>query len=347
MTLILECMAWIVVVGRLLVVPVFAWRGVNSLSLSGIASPLIWAAALVVAQKGYYNAGFLLGFLEVLAEVFLGVTILGWGSGIQYYLLTLLLFVLIYPARHDATRLITPILLCSLYVMLNLYSGRVTPVVVLDPAAHQLLSSLNTVAVFLGLSVFAYRYGTAVRMVEQRLREANVRLDLLAATDPLTKLLNRRGIRRRIEAEMGRLRRDGNAFALVMSDVDDFKSFNDRHGHDCGDFTLVTIADSVSGCLRKRDRVARWGGEEFLLLLPDTNLEEAGAAAEGIRAMVERSSVLYEGNEVSITMTFGVTVCDSPESIDECIKRADRALYAAKREGRNRVALAKGVSAQE
>jgi diguanylate cyclase (GGDEF)-like protein len=235
---------------------------------------------------------------------------------------------------------ITPILLCSLYLALNLYSRVVTPAVLLDPAPLHLVNCLNVTIIFMVLSVFAHKYRVAVRSAERSLREANHRLDLLAATDPLTGLLNRRDMRRRISDEMRRLRRGGDPFVLVMSDIDNFKSFNDRHGHDCGDFALVSVASLLRSCLRKQDHVARWGGEEFLLLLPGTSLDEGASVAERIRVTIEEASLLYEGSGLSITMTFGVAVCDRPQSAEDCIRAADRALYAAKREAGNCVILA-------
>ena len=346
-SLVLDCMAWIAVFGHLLLIPLFAVLGVQRLALSCAMSSLIWVAVLVLNRKGHHDAAFLVGFLQVLGQAFHGVEALGWGSGFQYYLLPTVLFVLIHPTWRDISRLITPILLCALYLALNLYSRVVAPGVILDPAPLHLVNCLNIVVIFLVLSVFAHKYRVAVRSAERSLQEANRRLDLLAATDPLTGLLNRRDMRRRINDEMGRLRIGGEPFVLVMSDIDNFKSFNDRHGHDCGDFALVSVANLLRKCLRKRDHVARWGGEEFLLLLPGTDLDEGAAVAERVRATIEAASLLYEGSGLSITMTFGVAVCDRPQSVEDCVRAADRALYVAKREARNCVILAGHEAAPE
>jgi diguanylate cyclase (GGDEF)-like protein len=140
-----------------------------------------------------------------------------------------------------------------------------------------------------------------------------------------------------MESEYARVRRNGGRFAVILTDIDYFKRVNDSFGHDCGDFVLREVAARLSASLREQDAASRWGGEEFLVLLPETSMIGAIDAAERMRRMIELGSICYCGNDLAITMTFGVTVCSGADSIDQCINRADLALYDGKREGRNRV----------
>lgn len=120
-----------------------------------------------------------------------------------------------------------------------------------------------------------------------------------------------------------------------MSDIDGFKQFNDNYGHDCGDYVLKEIASLLQGSVRKQDVVSRWGGEEFLFLLPETGSEGAVKTAEKIRKKIEAKKFHYKGLDLHITLTFGVTSCGWEEDSGEAIKRADTALLLGKNKGKN------------
>jgi diguanylate cyclase (GGDEF)-like protein len=122
--------------------------------------------------------------------------------------------------------------------------------------------------------------------------------------------------------------------------LDYFKSINDTHGHDAGDQALIEIAEQLRGALRAQDLVARWGGEEFLVLLPDTDLEGGLVVAETLREGVAARTLTIGGQTVHLTLSLGVARCATGQTYNECIKAADRALYRAKVQGRNRVVAA-------
>jgi diguanylate cyclase (GGDEF)-like protein len=123
-----------------------------------------------------------------------------------------------------------------------------------------------------------------------------------------------------------------------MADLDHFKAVNDNEGHDAGDAALVHVTRVWSSCLRSADLLARYGGEEFTLILPETSLAEAGAIVERMRSLLEATPLVWEGRELRLTASFGVTAA-GPEtrSPDLLVRRADQALYRAKERGRNRV----------
>ncbi|WP_240308084.1 sensor domain-containing diguanylate cyclase [Thiohalospira halophila] len=168
--------------------------------------------------------------------------------------------------------------------------------------------------------------------MERQLRE-------MAVTDPLTGLANRLRFEQTLEAELERSLRYDNPLSLVMFDIDHFKAVNDTHGHEAGDDVLRTLADCVNNQLRRSDALARWGGEEFLVLAPQVGAAEAAALAEKLRAAVAAQDF---GLSDPVTASFGVAERAPGDTPKRLIRRADDALYAAKETGRNRVEVADG-----
>lgn len=174
----------------------------------------------------------------------------------------------------------------------------------------------------------------------QRLKEAYEQLEIVATTDMLTKLMNRREMLKRIEHERARHVRNKQPFAIAVADIDYFKKVNDTYGHECGDLVLMSVANILQAGVRGQDCVGRWGGEEFLIMLPDTGVEGAALLAERLRYKVEDSAVAYGHARVRVTLTFGICVYDGTRDLNEVISGADTALYEGKQNGRNRVVVA-------
>lgn len=165
------------------------------------------------------------------------------------------------------------------------------------------------------------------------------RLELISKTDPLTGLYNRRCIMEKLENEFINYKKNKKKFSLIIADIDYFKKINDSFGHDCGDQVLKIVAENLQNVIQKQGFVSRWGGEEFLMLLPETQIQNAFILADKIRKIIKKEIIEYNGIKVSITLTLGVTVNKDYEMIDDTIKRADDALYKGKGQGRNRVVL--------
>jgi diguanylate cyclase (GGDEF)-like protein len=159
----------------------------------------------------------------------------------------------------------------------------------------------------------------------------------LATTDFLTGMVNRRAFFDQVEAARMLARRLCQPVALMMIDIDHFKDLNDRFGHATGDEALVVFADSARQTLREHDILGRLGGEEFALAMPGTGLEGALLAAERLRVAVTEAHVPTSGNPYTMTVSIGVVLVDPNEPLTVALARADHALYAAKRSGRNRV----------
>ncbi len=173
----------------------------------------------------------------------------------------------------------------------------------------------------------------------ERLNEAIEQLHMAAMTDSLTGLGNRRYMSTKIQEEMVRFRRSQRAFSIILADIDHFKQVNDEHGHECGDGVLRHVSDILRVGVREQDHVARWGGEEFLLLLPETPADGALLVAEKLRVAIAESQAVCLGRDIRVTMTFGVTAYDESGSMDGAIRQADHALYLGKQRGRNRTVV--------
>lgn len=159
-----------------------------------------------------------------------------------------------------------------------------------------------------------------------------------ARTDELTSLANRREIQHRLDAEFSRYQRSGHHFSIALIDLDLFKGINDQYGHHAGDETLKTFSALTRRIIRQSDVAARWGGEEFLLLLPDTSLLQALALAERLRSEVENTDFMFHGQRLPVSISAGVCSIAKAGSVDELLKQADIHLYSAKEAGRNRIA---------
>ncbi|SMP62492.1 GGDEF domain-containing protein [Anoxynatronum buryatiense] len=173
-----------------------------------------------------------------------------------------------------------------------------------------------------------------VRHYTQAYEETHQQLEQAMITDKLTGLYNRSKTEEVLEMEMERYRRSGNAFSIIMIDVDHFKTINDTFGHPVGDEVLVQFAWLMKSNVRKLDTTGRWGGEEFMVILPETVLSQAGQVGEKIRHAIEQD---LQVEDRQVTVSAGVAVVQSADTVPSLVNRADQALYQAKDAGRNQV----------
>jgi diguanylate cyclase (GGDEF)-like protein len=193
-------------------------------------------------------------------------------------------------------------------------------------------------------------YHALVKRTDRLLREKNQlqtelhnlsrSLDLATRVDPMTGLVNRRAIMEMIEQEFSRANRHQRFTSIIMADLDYFRKLNERYGFNICDDVLVEVSRVLRGCLRSEDICARWGGEEFLLLLPETHLNGALAVASKIRESVAMTEFKVNKPGIQLTISLGVCEYHPDQDIFEAISRADRALLQAKQEGRNRAVIA-------
>ena len=181
--------------------------------------------------------------------------------------------------------------------------------------------------------------GARILKLEEQLIEAHHKMEVLAMHDGLTGLFNRRAIEQHAEAELDLAKRKGRSLSILLLDIDHFKSINDQYGHKVGDDTLRQLAKILIENLRQYDRAGRWGGEEFIVILPDTQLSEAAIVAERLRVRVEETKLSLEARgQFSMQISAGVASASGHyPSLARLIDATDQALYQAKQTGRNRV----------
>jgi len=182
-----------------------------------------------------------------------------------------------------------------------------------------------------------YNLANTIRQLEA----SKAALAIQATTDPLTGLRNRRSFFEKAEEQVALFRRYKSELSLMMIDIDHFKTINDTHGHDAGDEVLKHLANVLTSMVRQVDVLARLGGEEFAVLLPDTKRLGAAVLAERTRAAIEKSPFTYHGQNIALTASIGVASisAEGVNSIGELVRIADHRLYLAKDAGRNRICV--------
>lgn len=322
-------------------IPLFLWLGVQEMVVLNIFSSIALFLSVILVRKRSFVPAFVIGIGELIVHAILAVHFIGWGSGFHYFLIVLTPFIFFWPYWNIRTKIGASSFLLVLYVLLFYYSKSSIPVHTMAEWKLDLTTMVTAFTAFLIFAAVAFYYQVSVNQVEANLREANRRLEELAHTDPLTELHNRRIIEEKIGEETNRREDNSRMFSIIMSDIDHFKVLNDTYGHQIGDLVLVSISKILKGATRAGDVVARWGGEEFLILLQDTDGVGAREVADRMRIAISQTPIYIDDNEIRITMTFGVAECNFDTGINECISRADKALYEGKAAGRNMVILEK------
>lgn len=171
--------------------------------------------------------------------------------------------------------------------------------------------------------------------ITQRIKE----LEKMALLDPLTELANRRYIELNMQAKLDEMRRYGRPFGILFMDIDHFKKINDLHGHDIGDKVLIMVSNTFVKNVRASDSVGRWGGEEFLAIIPNITEEQLYFTANKLRVLVEQSGFPLNSDVVQVTVSIGATLAQPKDTAETLLERADKLLYYSKATGRNRVSI--------
>ena len=303
--------------------PILAWVNVVSVTMYVVAY-----RALARKQNGLAMS---LIWAEVIIHAGLGVLLIGWESGFHYFLLMFIPALFVSMALRTAV--IFLVALWSYYITLYLVMWVIEPLQPIAPGALLAVYLFNLSVVFAMFSYLSFFYLTMVTTANRKLRR-------MATTDSLTALFNRRQMTELAEKELARFQRTGRPVAFLVLDIDHFKAINDRHGHEVGDRVLIEVANIIEAQLRIQDLISRWGGEEFLAVLPDTGLDSAQASAERMRkALLAHDWLATTGESIDLTISAGASELRPGDNLNSAISRADRALYRSKEGGRNRVEL--------
>lgn len=271
-------------------------------------------------------------WLVVFAQALLAVWVLGADAGFQYYLLATIPPSFASMSRSFAFKLLHAAVIIVFFLACDIWLRDMQALYPLIDSVIAALRHINTVGACLLLAGMSYAQALLVKESDDALRR-------IASTDLLTGLLNRRSFSEIAERETARSRRGSHPLTLALGDIDFFKQINDSYGHAAGDHILQGVSNLLQGAVRDYDYVARWGGEEFVILLPDTDLMLAARIVERLRELLATSHHSFEGQVIPVTMTFGVAQFAAEENWHAIVARADEALYRGKKDGRNRVEI--------
>lgn len=313
--------------------PLLVWTNVASIAL------FIGSRALLLQRQNTIAVSLIAG--EVVLHAALASGLIGWDSGFHYYVLTLIGPLAVGMNGTTVSKLARLLAFGVGYAALDAWTRQAPPVYGLEPI---LLDSIRYFNIAGMLAIMAFVSLSYYRLVAS----AELALRTLASTDPLTGLHNRRRL-----LEIVRATRNAGPTApglfLLLCDIDHFKQVNDKLGHEMGDLVLERVAGALRAAVRTTDSVARWGGEEFVVLLPGADCVKAMSTAERILLAVAALSLhdpsltsapaanSHRMIPITITMTIGVARVDTADSVEAAIARADAALYRGKAGGRNRV----------
>ncbi|SIQ18086.1 MULTISPECIES: GGDEF domain-containing protein [Acidiphilium] len=270
---------------------------------------------------------------EVFGHATIGTLLSGWNSGYFFYLLMFVPTIAISMPRRRAIILIA--WLWAYFIALMILAATLHPLAPIGHAALVFLQAYNATVLIGMVTYFTLMYRRLAIAAEQKLQR-------LATTDPLTGLLNRRSTIEMAARSIAAAERGSADLSFILVDIDHFKLINDRFGHKAGDGILTTVAAELSELIRGEDILARWGGEEFLVVLPDTPIEGAAELATRFQERLTAFKPQIGDIHVSISLTMGISTLAPGESFDAAVARADQALYRGKDQGRNRIILDTG-----
>lgn len=306
--------------------PYAVYRLLNGNYLVGIADTVIVFSTLFAVLYAWVTRDTVKPGIYLAAVFSVGATLIAINLGVNglfwIYPLILFNFFMVTPGK---ALLATALVLVSLVSHALLVPGSVFE------SHYQMVSFLVTCMMASVLSfIFAFRT-----------RNQRDQLQSLAIHDPLTGARNRRAMNEELKIAMASHRRHSDSYGLLVMDLDHFKQINDRFGHHVGDQVLVAFVELIKRCSRKEDRLFRFGGEEFLLLLPNTELTGLQAAAQNLLSWVAQELKIPGG---AVTVSIGGAILHSGEHWEGWLQRADECLYRAKSEGRNRAVIADAPS---
>jgi len=329
-------MNYFVWVGIAPAVPVWAWT-VLSLGGMGVVYGLVrsgWSRRLAdpsmsVPQMAYAFASGAVAYALV-----------GEGRGAVFPVVTVILMFGMFAASPRQMRSISvyAVLMFGAVMALMAWRRPQTYVPAVELGHFIMVATMMTAASILAARLSRMRHRARLQRIE--LKEALARIRELATRDELTGLINRRHMLALLEQEHQRCIRSGQTFCLAVIDLDHFKAINDRHGHAAGDAVLRAVAQEALRQVRVADVLARWGGEEFVLLVPDSRSTLARGGLDRLRERIGALRVPTGDTEVGVTLSAGLAEHHAGESVELTLERADQALFEAKAQGRNRVLVA-------
>ena len=334
----------LIIVTRMLMLTIIVYSLINSILFLPVPSTggrIFFNVSMIVFLgifvMSYYQrtlATYYILNLSMLVWVVVNVRLFGWDIGVQHFIFVLLVFCFFARYRQEHIKIAYVLVLLILRLYLFFYCQNNAPDIIVAENIIYKYQLLNSFVIFWSLSMLAYFFSTDTQALEGKLIEYNQQLKTQASIDPLTGLHNRRST---IEYLEGLLASAERAVSICLCDIDLFKRINDTYGHNVGDTVLQELARTFGRELPAGSFVSRWGGEEFLLIFPDANGDEAKIALETLRQKIKAIVFDGESETFSISLTFGLVEYDFQSNLTAILKEADEKLYLGKESGRDRI----------
>ena len=276
---------------------------------------------------------------EIIVHATVATACVGWAPDFGMLLLMLIPIIFLMPNKKRWLPIAMMIMCLAIYASLRvIYWSRESTIYDIDHSMFATAFFWINMCIGSGVLIFVTTLYTFVNSYTgSKMRVQNEQLRIMASTDPLTKLNNRREMNR-VLAETAQLsRQTGNSYVVGIGDIDFFKKVNDTYGHDHGDIVLSKVAEVIAASLPDKASASRWGGEEFLFVIPDCGIEEGAGYADNIVGTVRREVFTSEGIDFSVTMTIGICEAHPDDITDKVISCADSRLYKGKHNGRNHI----------
>ena len=315
-------------------IPIFAALDIAVLMLLNLACIAANIVAIALHRHGRRTQALLIKLGAVIILVIAAGMMLGDETGCEYFFFVLLFEVLISDLTRRLKLLLSALVISLILATEHLLFGTLGNWPYSD-LSRELLFSLNVVATFVLFTFIVLQVYAITETTERRFRTD-------ATHDSLTGVLNRRAVLDKVE----RYWQAEQPFALLLLDADHFKCINDNHGHSVGDEVLRHLAQLLGNTLREDDFIGRVGGEEFLVVLPDTTLEDALSVAARLRNELARSPCRLESLDLGVTLSMGLALSSEADELRDVVDLADRRLYLAKSSGRNQL-FAQGGESRE
>lgn len=321
----------------------FAIAGVMLFTILNLISVAIYVTLIFMVRKGKYILSMASAYVEILLYAGYAMCVLPHECGFHLYTLGLVpvFFYDIYTVNGIKHRVRVAAATMGSALLVTLVCGYISNVklfgaVEIPQTCVNALSLFNFMAIFVLVTLISMVYVLRINEKVSTLTEEKEALSELSSHDVLTGLYNRRIMEEKIKLALDNYRVKDEPFSVIMIDIDDFKAFNDNYGHEVGDLVLKSIADLLKECMKGFGEVARWGGEELLLMVRGNEFQSA-FMAEAIRRKIESMQIESGGKQLSVTATFGVACCSGFMTCRELVNLADKKMYMGKNNGKNQV----------
>ena len=336
--LIISKIAYFALIVHALLIPLFAHVGAITLALVNILSVVAWGSGIFLIKQGLTSLALRVFCLEVLIHAVVVCATLGLDLGFQFYLWTISCILMIDYQLSLKRAALYSLLMITTFALLYIFFNDV-PYQYTYP---QLIPYIHLTNIIIAGLPMVY----AIGLIREITLSQRIELTEMASRDPLTKLYNRRFAKKLILATYRKSIEAEQSLCLVMADIDHFKQINDTYGHDKGDTILVNITQAICEFLNETDIAVRWGGEEFLLLLDNTDEHHGLQKIEALREHIATLDAHQELPNLSVTMSFGLIEWQPLASLESMLQQADAALYDSKDAGRNTTTVVKAFCLQ-